>query len=89
MKQVIDYSKSPAKAFDAVEDIRNYLGDRYDTIANHVKTIKSPRIFGFACSFTGIEGYPVRAWYDHFHGQGAYDRAWDELEGGDDMPVEA
>jgi hypothetical protein len=72
-----DYSKSPAPAFDAVQDIKEYLGDHYDFIALDIRKVKDPRMFNLACTLAGIEGYPVVAWYEHFHGQGT----WVEPEG--------
>ena len=72
MKTTIDYSKSPAPAFDAVEDIKEYLGERYDQIAPLIKAETNRDNFAMACSFAGIHGYPVKAWYEHFHGQGSW-----------------
>lgn len=77
MKTTIDYAKSPAPAFDAVEDIKDYLGDRYDKIAHEMGRIHDPELFGLFCDFAGISGFPVGAWYDHFHGQGAWIKAQD------------
>lgn len=80
MKVNIDYSKSPAKQFDAVEDVKNYFGKRYDNIAAQMKEVTDARQFTIYCNFAGIEGYPIVAWYDHFHGQGAYEKApWTEV----------
>lgn len=38
-RAAIDYGKSPAPSFDAVEDIKNYLGDRYDKMAEIMKSL--------------------------------------------------
>ena len=35
--------------------------------------------FAMFCSLAGIQGFPVRAWYEHFHGQGSWKP--EELEG--------
>lgn len=72
MKTTIDYTNSPTKAFDAVEDIKEYLGDRYRTCADYMKTVTDVDTFMALCGIAGIEGYPVRAWYDHFHGEGSF-----------------
>lgn len=75
MHTTIDYSKSPAKQFDAVEDIRSWLGqNRYDDIAPEMAKLTNVNAFTMYCSLAGIQGYPVQAWYDHFHGQGAWDK---------------
>lgn len=72
MHKTVDYSKSPAPSFDAVEDIRNWLGDSYDEKAAIMRTL-SQEDFAASCGlFLGIEGFPVQAWYEHFHGQGAW-----------------
>jgi hypothetical protein len=72
MHYTIDYSKSPAKAFDAVEDIKEYLGDRYDSIAELVSEVSDCDRFRNYCGLAGISGFPVKAWYEHFHGQNSY-----------------
>lgn len=76
MKMTKTYAKSPAPAFDAVEDIKFYLGDKYDTMVGHIKPHKHHGTFALACSLIGIHGYPVKAWYEHFNGQDT----WVELE---------
>ncbi len=68
----IDYSKSPAKAFDAVEDIKDYLGDRYDHMVELIENVSDCERFAFYCSMMGISGFPVKAWYEHFHGQNSF-----------------
>lgn len=75
MKTTIDYSASPTKAFDAVEDVKDWFGDRYDTVAALMKDVKDCGQFAAYCSFTGVEGFPVRAWYEHFNGQGSWNQA--------------
>lgn len=75
MKTTIDYSKSPAPDFDCVADVQAYLGKRYDSVAEQFKKLNADQ-FTIACSFIGIEGRPIRAWFDHFHGKGAYAKEW-------------
>ncbi len=72
MHYTIDYSKSPAKAFDAVEDIKDYLGDRYYHMVELIENVSDCERFAFYCSMMGISGFPVKAWYEHFHGQNSY-----------------
>lgn len=74
MHNTIDYSKSPAPSFDAVEDIREWLGEeRYARlIAAGIGNELHCRRFALYCSFIGIQGFPVKAWYEHFHGQGSW-----------------
>lgn len=72
MKNVIDYKSSPAPAFDAVEDVIFWLGKSYDKIAREMALVKDCRTFAFYCRFVGIQGFPVKAWYEHFHGQGSW-----------------
>lgn len=80
MKTTIDYTNSPAKNFDAVEDVKDWLGARYDALASEMRNVRNPKYFTFYCSLAGIEGFPVQAWYDHFHGEGKYLAMWDLLE---------
>lgn len=73
MHYTIDYSKSPAKAFDAVEDIRDYLGrKRYDLLKVEMGKVKHCGQFAMYCSLAGIHGYPVIAWYEHCQGQSSW-----------------
>ena len=68
MKIEVSYAKSEAPNFDALEDIKDYLGGRYEKIAEQVKAIKEFETFEIICGFLGIEGFPVKAWFRHFHG---------------------
>ena len=72
MKTTIDYAASEAPSFDAVEDVKDYLGSRYDAVASEMKRITDCEQFAMWCAFAGIEGFPVRAWYEHFHGAGTW-----------------
>lgn len=75
MKTTIDYSDRPAAAFDAVEDIKTYLGPaKYQQITREMAKVTNKDRFAFYCSLAGIHGFPVKAWYDHYHGQGAWDK---------------
>ena len=77
MHATIDYSKSPAPNFDAVNDIIEWLGqERYDRVSPEMAKITDTDQFMMLCSLAGIKGFPVRAWYDHFHGQGAFEKAF-------------
>ena len=71
MKTTVSYKNSPCPNADAVADIQSYLGDRYERAVEIVKPITDFEQFAFACSFIGIEGFPVRAWFRHFHGEDA------------------
>lgn len=73
MRVTKDYSQSFAPNWEAVNDVMNYLGDRYAAIAAQMKEVIDPDHFSFYCAFAGIEGMPVRAWYDHFHGEGNFE----------------
>ena len=70
----VTYKNSPCPAFDAVQDVREWFGSRHDTVAEQIKEYTNPNVFALACEFAGIRGYPVRAWYEHFHGQGSWDK---------------
>lgn len=76
----IDYTNRPNKAFDAVEDIKAWLGDRWDAVSFAMKDITNPRHFGFYADLAGVRGYPVEAWYELYHGQGAWVKAWEGLD---------
>jgi len=75
MKTKRDYSKSNAKAFDAVEDIKGYFGDRWEKVSLLMRDIPNVQSFSTWANFAGIEGYPIEAWYDLYFGQGSYRKA--------------
>lgn len=80
MRTTKDYSKSPAKHFDAVEDIKKYLGvAKWNELYPEMAKVKNPKQFSFYCMLAGIEGFPVEAWYDLYHGQGAFKAAIEAL----------
>lgn len=72
MKTRKDYSKSQAPRFDALQDVINFLGDRWPKCNDHLKLITSVDQFENWAGFAGVEGAPVEAWYDHIHGEGAW-----------------
>lgn len=73
MHNTIDYSKSPAPAFDALEDIKSWLGpERWVKIYPEMAAIKHCGNFAMFCALAGIQGFPVIAWYEHYHGEGSW-----------------
>lgn len=76
MHTKVDYTKSSAPNFDAVNDIMEWLGDKYATVAPEMAKVTDTDAFMFYCGLAGIQGFPVRAWYDHFHGEGAFAKAF-------------
>lgn len=82
MKFTKDYTKSPAKRFDAVEDVKSWLGEGFSKISTHLGQFKDPADFALGCSFVGVAGFPVEAWYDHINGEGSYRKAWEAKEAG-------
>lgn len=75
----IDYKKSPAPAFDAVQDIIDYMGkEKYNDISPMMAKVTSCGLFSNYCALAGIQGFPVKAWYEHFHGQGTWDNSFRE-----------
>ena len=70
MKQThqYDYEETPEEArAEAINDIKEYLGGEHNKAWKYlVATTKAGCTFedlAIACSFAGIEGYPVRAFY--------------------------
>ena len=82
MRRTIDYTKSLTPKFDAVNDIMDYLGpEKYaELVEKGMNQFTNPRQFEFFCMLAGIDGFPVIAWYDHFHGEGAWDKALAKVE---------
>jgi len=79
MKRVVDYSKSASPAFDAVEDIKEELGpERWKLASPMMGKITDVEQFMLWADFAGISGYPVKAWYELYHGGGSWEKACDE-----------
>ena len=77
MHMTIDYSKEPAPHHRAIEDIKEWLGqERWDAISPEMAKITDTDQFMLVASFAGISGFPVRAWYDLYHGEGAFEKAF-------------
>lgn len=80
MHTTVSYHNSPSPAFDAVQDIIDYLGKaKYAEVSPMMAEVTNCGQFAMFCSLAGIQGFPVRAWYEHFHGQGSWKP--EELEG--------
>lgn len=80
MHNTIDYSKSLAKHFDAVEDVKDWFGDRWSTVSPLMGQIKDPVQFEAWAGFAGVSGFPVEAWYELYHGGGSWAKALAEKE---------
>lgn len=63
MKQTIKYDKGDCQK--AIDDIKHYLGDKYETMAGHLKQSETKPQFIFYCGMIGIGGFPVVCWYNH------------------------
>lgn len=73
MHTTIDYTNSPSQAFDAVEDIKNYLGlDKWNEISPMMAKVANCGQFALYASLAGVQGFPVKAWYELYHGQGSW-----------------
>lgn len=76
MHTEIDYSKSPAPAFDAVQDVIKYFGPKWPEVTKLMAGIKDPVAFQNWAGFAGVEGAPVRYWYEHYNGGDSWAKAW-------------
>lgn len=69
----VDYTHLPegAKAAKALEDIKNWLGDNFEKVeATFLNEGHIPfDAFTVYCAFAGIQGYPVRVWYESLFGK--------------------
>lgn len=77
-----DYSRSIAPNFDAVEDIKDWLGER--GWRDLQKKLKYASVLDFIsiCGQHEIVGFPIQALYDMIHGEGKFkfDVMSDDLE---------
>lgn len=69
-----DYSRSIAPNFDAVEDIKDWLGERgwrdLQKELRHTHVLE----FYFICKRNDLTPWQTHALYDMVHGEGAYKR---------------
>jgi len=72
MHYTINFSKSPAPAHDAVQAIKEWFGLKWDEISPLMAQIKSQESFALYAELAGISGYPVKAWWELYHGQGSW-----------------
>lgn len=73
MHNTVDYSQHAAPSFDAVEDIKDYLGEeRFAKVSPEMAKLTHCGAFAMYCSLAGIYGFPVKAWYELYHGHGSW-----------------
>lgn len=83
MHTEVDYTNRPSAKFDAVEDVKSWIGpERWAKLSLQMAKVTNPEHFAIYADLAGIQGFPVEAWYDLYHGEGAYVKAWDALEVG-------
>ena len=81
MHNTVDYSKRTTPAFDAVQDVKEWLGaERWAMVSPEMAKVRNPEQFALYAGLAGVRGYPVQAWYELYHGQGAWAKAWAEHE---------
>lgn len=79
MHTTVDYSKSPSARFDAVEDIKSWLGaERWALVSPEMAKVINCGQFVLYASLAGVQGFPVRAWYELYQGEGSWKE--EELE---------
>lgn len=70
----VDYSEIQdpiAKHNKAIEDIKEYMGEeRFANLTNTFKEYPNLSLeqFTLYCSIAGVQGYPVKAWYNYCYG---------------------
>lgn len=72
MRQTKDYSKSPAPAFDAVEDLKFYFGSDWPKYRDLPSQVPNAYSFEIHAYMVGVSGFPVKAWWEHVKGQDTF-----------------
>lgn len=80
MHNKVKYGKRLTPAFDAVQDVKDWFGPKWDEVSAMMSQIKDVQTFAFYADFGGVSGYPVEAWYELYHGQGSWAAASCEQE---------
>ena len=67
MHTEIDYSKldGEAKQAKALADVKDWMGEgRFEAVNKELSKVRDFDRFEFYASLAGVQGYPVRAWFD-------------------------
>jgi hypothetical protein len=73
MSNTINYTNRTTPAFDAVVDIQEWMGkDRWNKISPEMAKVRNREQFALYASLAGVHGFPVKAWYELYHGQGSW-----------------
>ena len=90
MKTVIDYTKRLTPKFDAVEDVKEWLGtDKWNEVSPKMAQISNPQQFAFLAGLAGVHDFAVEAWYDLYWGDGAYKREWAKIDDDSREPIKS
>lgn len=76
MHHTRSYANSPCPKVDAINDIKDWLGDHWDKISAQMSEITNQHEFVFCAAFVGVQGFPVIAWWELYHGEGS----WSNME---------
>lgn len=75
MHQIIDYAGLDpiAKHNKAIEDVKEFLGkEKFDKLTKEFREVPQDQMsldkFTNYVSLAGIQGYPVKAWYNYIYG---------------------
>jgi hypothetical protein len=80
MHNTISYAERATPSFDAVNDIKDWLGnERWDKISPEMAKVTNCGQFAMYASLAGVQGFPVKAWYELYHGQGSWKQ--EQLDG--------
>jgi len=61
------------KRAKAMKDLKNWFGaKRWRELNAVMANVHNCEQFLMACSIGGVTGYPVRVWYESYHGEGSW-----------------
>ena len=73
MHTTINYSNSQTPSFDAIEDIKDWFGQKkWDELSPMMAKVIDQEQFELYANLGGVQGFPVKAWYELYHGQGSW-----------------
>jgi hypothetical protein len=74
-----DYSQSVSPRFDAVEDVKEFLGKDWDGVSADMAKVASPSRFVFWAEVLGVrDSFAIQVWWELYHGQGSWAKALGE-----------
>lgn len=69
---IVTYDKSPCPMTDAVFDAMEYFKPNWGKTIAALTKVRDQNVFAMSLAMAGVEGFPVKAVYNHIYGGDAW-----------------